>query len=48
MELHARIMCGESGDRDVLNVGFGLGLIDTAIQAAGPRYALRRELREKI
>eukprot|EP00043_Microstomoeca_roanoka_P027235 m.13863 g.13863 ORF g.13863 m.13863 type:complete len:356 (-) comp7440_c0_seq2:254-1321(-) len=35
MEAHAELMCRTSGD--VLNVGFGLGLVDTAIQSHHPR-----------
>jgi len=35
MELHAKVLCPEPG-KDVLNVGFGLGLIDSALQALGP------------
>ncbi|EGD76103.1 hypothetical protein PTSG_00809 [Salpingoeca rosetta] len=35
MEAHAELMCRTQGD--VLNVGFGLGLVDTAIQAHSPR-----------
>jgi len=41
MRLHAALMCkGEDGKRetgDMLNVGFGLGLIDTYIQQYSPR-----------
>eukprot|EP01147_Barroeca_monosierra_P009872 gene9872-2062_t len=35
MEAHAELLCREKGD--VLNIGFGLGLIDTAIQEYHPR-----------
>ncbi|EDQ87989.1 uncharacterized protein MONBRDRAFT_33022 [Monosiga brevicollis MX1] len=35
MDVHAQLMCQTHGD--VLNVGFGLGLIDTAIQSHLPR-----------
>lgn len=38
MELHADVVCGPvPGARDVLNVGFGLGIIDAEIQARRPR-----------
>jgi protein arginine N-methyltransferase 2 len=30
MEAHAKCVCGAGGD--ILNVGFGMGLVDTAIQ----------------
>jgi len=33
--LHLQAIC--SGGGDVLNVGFGLGLVDTAIQSNNPR-----------
>lgn len=36
MEIHAKVICGEGG-KDVLNVGFGMGIIDTAIQSLKPR-----------
>ncbi|GAB4818430.1 hypothetical protein N2152v2_005476 [Parachlorella kessleri] len=35
MERHAEIICSQGGD--VLNVGFGLGIIDAAIQRHAPR-----------
>eukprot|EP00955_Chlamydomonas_euryale_P074929 362174-Chlamydomonas_euryale.AAC.1 len=35
MERHANLLCG-TGGRDVMNVGFGLGLVDEAIQARRP------------
>ena len=43
---HARLMCtggiedsGEaSSSRSVLNVGFGMGIIDTAIQGFAPKH----------
>jgi protein arginine N-methyltransferase 2 len=35
VQLHADIICAGGGD--VLNVGFGLGIIDEAIQRRGPR-----------
>ncbi len=35
MEAHAQLLCGEAGDRDVMNVGFGMGIIDSAIQRLG-------------
>ncbi|KAJ7532092.1 hypothetical protein O6H91_14G072100 [Diphasiastrum complanatum] len=34
MEAHAKAICTRGGD--ILNVGFGMGLIDTAIQSYGP------------
>lgn len=34
MEAHAKAVC--SGGGNVLNVGFGMGLVDTAIQQYGP------------
>ena len=36
MEEHARRLCA-GGGKDVLNVGFGMGIIDTAISALAPR-----------
>lgn len=36
MERHAEVLCGQGG-RDVLNVGFGLGMVDRAIQGRGCR-----------
>ena len=36
MEAHARQLCA-GGDKDVLNVGFGMGIIDGAIAGLGPR-----------
>lgn len=36
MDLHAALICSK-GSGDILNVGFGLGIIDAAIQAAKPR-----------
>jgi len=36
MDLHARVLCPEPG-KDVLNIGFGLGLIDSALQSLSPR-----------
>mmetsp|Transcript_21503 Transcript_21503/g.27467 ORF Transcript_21503/g.27467 Transcript_21503/m.27467 type:complete len:293 (+) Transcript_21503:113-991(+) len=36
MEIHAKLICGEGG-KDVLNVGFGMGIIDTEIQKLNPR-----------
>ena len=36
MERHADVLCGRGG-RDVLNVGFGLGMVDRAIQARAPQ-----------
>eukprot|EP00983_Pelagomonas_calceolata_P053820 1143442-Pelagomonas_calceolata.AAC.5 len=42
MERHAEVICSHGPDRagpdrggDVLNVGFGLGLVDEAIQVGG-------------
>ena len=35
MEAHAEALCAARGD--VLNLGFGMGIIDTAIAARGPR-----------
>lgn len=35
MEAHAHVVAGSRGD--VLNVGFGLGLVDEAIQRRRPR-----------
>lgn len=35
IKAHAELLCREKGD--VLNIGFGLGLIDTAIQEYHPR-----------
>lgn len=37
MEAHASLLCGEAKDRDVMNVGFGMGIIDEAIQRHGCR-----------
>lgn len=38
MQLHADVICGpEPGARDVMNVGFGLGIIDGMIQEKEPR-----------
>lgn len=34
MEAHAKAVC--SGGGHVLNIGFGMGLVDTAIQKYGP------------
>lgn len=34
MEQHARVICGQGGGH-YLNVGFGLGIIDTYIQVSG-------------
>lgn len=34
MEAHAKAIC--SGDRHVLNIGYGMGLVDTAIQQYNP------------
>ncbi|CAM6084690.1 unnamed protein product [Calypogeia fissa] len=34
METHAKVVC--TGGGDVLNVGFGMGLVDEAIQSYGP------------
>lgn len=34
MEAHAKAVCARGGD--ILNVGFGMGLVDTAIQRYGP------------
>ena len=31
---HAALICGDGG-KDVMNVGFGLGLVDAAIQVRG-------------
>lgn len=54
MQAHAQIMCRcihrfpsreltlALAQGDVLNVGFGLGLIDTAIQTHNPRYTSGR------
>ncbi|XP_042376052.1 protein arginine N-methyltransferase 2-like [Zingiber officinale] len=36
MEAHARAVCGGGGGGRVLNVGFGMGLVDEAIQRYGP------------
>ena len=36
MELHADVVC-RGGGGDVLNVGFGMGIVDAAIQARNPR-----------
>ena len=35
MEAHAEAVCSAGGD--VLNVGFGMGIVDTAIQRRRPR-----------
>ena len=35
MEAHAEAVCSSGGD--VLNVGFGMGMVDTAIQRRRPR-----------
>ena len=35
MEAHAELLCESKGD--VLNIGFGMGFIDTAIQSLSPR-----------
>ncbi|XP_077219974.1 ankyrin repeat family protein isoform X2 [Tasmannia lanceolata] len=35
MEAHARAVC--SGNGDIINIGFGMGLVDTAIQQYKPR-----------
>ncbi len=40
MVKHADIICANGGD--VLNVGFGLGLIDDEIQVSAERHAARR------
>lgn len=37
MERHAAAICQRPGGADVLNVGFGLGLVDEAIQRHAPR-----------
>lgn len=44
MEIHASMLCNAQGEGqpvDILNIGFGLGLIDTAIQTHSPRSAMR-------
>jgi type IV protein arginine methyltransferase len=35
MEAHAHVVCCRGGD--VLNVGFGMGIVDSAIQRRAPR-----------
>ncbi|KAJ2393835.1 hypothetical protein GGI05_002302 [Coemansia sp. RSA 2603] len=35
MELHAKVICGSPG-KSVLNIGFGMGIIDTALQNLSP------------
>uniref|UniRef100_A0A7S1IDL9 Protein arginine N-methyltransferase 2 n=1 Tax=Eutreptiella gymnastica TaxID=73025 RepID=A0A7S1IDL9_9EUGL len=35
MEAHAKVLCGTDRDKDVLNVGFGMGIIDGCIQELG-------------
>lgn len=35
MRAHALALCGANADRRVLNIGFGLGIVDAEIQAAG-------------
>ena len=35
MEAHAHVVC--TGGGDVLNVGFGMGMVDEAIQRRAPR-----------
>eukprot|EP00898_Chlorokybus_atmophyticus_P004517 jgi/Chlat1/5066/Chrsp33S08958 len=37
MEAHAQAVCGSAPVGDILNVGFGMGLVDTAIQRRQPR-----------
>lgn len=38
MEAHAKLMCGEdASQKRVLNVGFGMGIIDTFLQAHQPK-----------
>lgn len=39
MEQHARVICGNGGGH-YLNVGFGLGIIDTYIQVRGTFVAV--------
>ena len=47
MEAHAKQIC-LGGDKDVLNVGFGLGLVDTAIQKHSPRTHTIIEAHPKV